>query len=187
MMPPITSKEINYALWTTGGFGNRLRAWRSFEAWCESGFNGRVALRELGKAGGGQCAYNLDSAQVWPYYLHWIYEDGIDPGNIMFNEAAPDWRVQLQGELWTGGDNEGYFLHTFARAQMRPALKLQQHVSTGLRTRMLLKGYCTPSSWADLEVLIERYPDHVIEISIYSGTLGNTPGRNALVWEVRKY
>jgi hypothetical protein len=45
----------------------------------------------------------------------------------------------------------------------------------------------TPSSYADLEVLLERYPDHVFEISVWASCLGDTPGRNAIIWEIRRY
>jgi hypothetical protein len=46
----------------------------------------------------------------------------------------------------------------------------------------------TPSSWADFEALLELYPSHVLEVSVYAGTtVGDVPGRNAVVWEVRRY
>ena len=105
----------------------------------------------------------------------------------MVNEAAPDQCVVLQGELWTGGDIPGYFLYSTVRAHMRPALKKESHESRGLLTRQLLRGNMTPSSYSDLQELEQLYPDHVIELSVYSKCVGDTPGRNTLVWEIRQY
>jgi len=45
----------------------------------------------------------------------------------------------------------------------------------------------TPSSHDDWNELLERYPGHVLEVSIYDRCLGDLPNRNSLVWEVRKY
>jgi len=35
--------------------------------------------------------------------------------------------------------------------------------------------------------LLDLYPDHVIEFSAAEVFVGDRPGRNAVVWEVRKY
>lgn len=182
----ILTKTENYRLWQSNAFGNKLRAWRTYEDWEASNFAGLVVLRQLAEGGGGKCIYNLKPDQV-PWAFVQCVVCGVDPSTIMINEAAPDHHVLLQGELWTGGEREGYFIHSWAKAQMRPALAQQQTISYGLQTRMLLRSTMTPSSYADLEVLIERYPDHAIEVSIYEHCLGDIPGRNSLVWEVRKY
>lgn len=183
----ILSKAENFRLWTSGAFGNRLRAWRSYEAWERSGFPGRVVLRYLG-AGGGPCVYDVPRGEVFGELAALAY-DGWDVRRIMINEAAPDHAVALQGEfldLAPDGRSD-YFLHSFVRAHMRPALARQRIVSTGLRTRALLRGCMTPSSYADFEAVLERCPGHVVELSVYRRCLGDVPGRNALVWEVRRY
>ena len=184
--PSIWDKEQNYDLWTSGAFGNRFRAWRTYEEYLASGFGGRVVLRYLGDAGGKWCRYNLPPDEV-AQTIQKCVQSGADPALMMFNEAAPDHCVVLQGELWNGGDNWNYFYHSFARAQMRAALTAAPKESWGLRTAMLLRSHMTPSSYADLEVLRERYPDHVLEISIFACCVGDTPGRNTVVWEVRRY
>jgi hypothetical protein len=51
----------------------------------------------------------------------------------------------------------------------------------------MLKATMTPASHDDWLLLIDKYPKHVIEVSIYDCCLGDMPGRNALVWEVRRY
>lgn len=135
---------------------------------------------------GQWCAYNLPREQVQPTIIRWLGE-GADFQRITFNEAAPDHRVLLNGEYWTGADRLGYLFYSRSRAQMRDALRQDPHEAQGLHSWLLLKHLMTPSSWEDWLVLEQWYPDHVIELSIYECCLGDTPGRNTLVWEARRY
>lgn len=57
----------------------------------------------------------------------------------------------------------------------------------GLTAVSLLRSLLTPSSMSDLEALLEKWPDHVVELSALDRCLGTIPGRNAVVWEVRHY
>lgn len=182
----IENKAQNYKLWVSGALGNRLRSWRTHEEYLTSRFGGRVVLRYLGECGGRWCKYNLRRDEVDPTIKGWLRE-GAELKRVMFNEAAPDQHVTLQGELWNGGDNWNYFHHSFARLHMRAALAAAPERSCGLRTEFLLRSHMTFSSYADLQVLRELYPDHVLEIGVYSVCVGDIPGRNALVWEVRRY
>lgn len=183
----ISSKAQNYRLWRAGAFGNKLHAWRTIEAWECSSFGGRVVLRYLGKTGDGLCAYNLQPEEVEITAHAWVQFKGADRDRIMVNEAAPDHNVVIQGYLWCGGEAHNQFYYSRARLQMRDALRHAPEYSYGLKTDLLLKGAMTPSSWSDFEALREQYHDHVIELSVYSCNLGDTPGRNTLIWEVRQY
>jgi len=182
-MTPILTKRQNYALWQSGAFGNKLRAWRSVDEWQASGFHGRVVLREMGR-GGGRCLYNVEPEAVFDSLLVWAVE-GIPLDRVMVNEAAPDQYAILQGEY----DNElwGCFYYSRCAKHMRDALRVAPQETYGLRSDMLLRGAMTPSSYEDWRVLLDQYPKHVLEVSIYDRCLGDTPGRNALVWEVRRY
>lgn len=184
--PAVLSKEQNYRLWKAGMYGNRLRTWRTHEEYLASGFGGHIVLRYLGAAGGGWCRYNVPPERVRDVLAEFVGE-GADPKLVMYNEAAPDKKVRVQGELWNGGDQWNHFFHSFARMHMRPALITAPQTSSGLRTEHLLRSNMTPSSYEDLNVLRERFLDHVFEISIYDVCLGDTPGRNSLVWEIRRY
>jgi hypothetical protein len=182
----VLTKEQNYRLWKGGAFGNKLRQWRTLDEWEKSGFAGQVVLRYLGSAGGGFCKYNLRPGEVDAVVEDWI-KAGAERPKIMVNEAAPDRAVVLQGELWNGADPWNYFLYSTVRAHMRPALERESRVSKGLATELLLRSTLTPSSYSDLGAVRERYPDHAIELSVYSIMVGDIPGRNTLIWEVRKY
>ena len=192
-LPPATvlSKPQNYRLWQGGAFGNKLRAWRTVAEWRESGFGGMVVLRTV-MGGNGPCRYNLNPEEVDAVVDTWLALD-IPLDRIMVNEAAPDGDVILQGEylndIYTvdGEAGWGYFRYSRARTQMRDALAAAPEVAHRLRSDLLLKLAMTPSSHEDWTRLLEQYPGHVLEVSIYDRCLGDIPGRNALVWEVRKY
>lgn len=179
----VFTKQHNLKLWTTGAYGNRLRCWRTIEEYEQSNFSGLVVLRYL-EPNKPWCKYNLRKAEVQPVIEQFVSQ-GAQRSKIMINEAAPDKYVIFNGELWLGPHEE--LLYSTVKMHMRPALAAQQLRAQGLYTRMLLRSLMTPSSYEDLQVLIETYNEHAIELSIYSICIGNIPGRNALVWEVRKY
>jgi hypothetical protein len=193
MMDPILTKERNYNLWQSGAFGSKLRSWRSVEEWRKSGFDGLIVLRRL-VAGAANCKYNLQSDQVDGVVAEWI-ASGATIDSIMVNEAAPDGdHIMLQGEYFNDafGDGHvatipGYFLYSKVHQQMRLALREESSHACGLRADLLLRGCMTPSSYEDFRAILELYPRHVVEVSIYDCCVGDVPGRNALVWEVRRY
>lgn len=182
-MTPVLTKAANFRLWQSGAFGNKLRAWRSLAEWRESGFDGLVVLRTL--APGGLCIYNLRPEQLEWQAVQAVQRRIVELDQLMVNEAAPDQYAILQGEY----DNElwGCFYYSTARHHMRDALREAPQEVYGLRSDMLLRGAMTPSSYEDWRVLLDQYPKHVLEVSVYDRCLGDTPGRNALIWEVRRY
>lgn len=188
----ILTKHENYRRWQAGELGNKLRAWSSVEAWRESGFGGVVVLRVLRAAGGGPTVYNLQPEDVEPAVEKWV-SSGIPRDRIMVNEAAPDKSAILQGEYLNDvygispDDSYDYFRYTRVAAHMRTALSAKTEVAQGLLARLLIWQAVTPASYEDWQELISRYQHHVFEVSIYDRCLGDVPGRNALVWEVRRY
>lgn len=181
----ILTKKQNFKLWVSGGLGNRLRVWSSLGELEANGFQGLISLRYLG-IGGQWCFYDLPLTEVRAKIALMVSE-GADEKLIMLNEGAPDDSIEIQGELWNGMDRPYWFRFSRAKLKMRDALKVSSETSQGLQSLNLLRSTMTPSSWGDFEVLLEMYPDHVFEVSVYSRCLGDTPGRNALVWEIRRY
>jgi hypothetical protein len=184
----ILTKKQNCRLWQSGEFGNKLRAWQTVDEWRESGFAGLIVLRlRSSNTSWNPCLYNLSPHAIDRAVDCWL-NSGIAYHQIMVNEAAPDSDVILQGEyLNDPGLCWGYFLHSRSRAHLRDALRLAPIVTQGLRSNLIIQQAMTPSSYEDWQMLIDRYPDHVFEVSIYDRCLGDIPNRNALVWEIRKY
>jgi len=189
---PVLTKKQNFRLWQGGEFGNKLLAWRTVSDWRASGFAGSVVLRVLLPVGGGPTLYNVRPNEVDGVVREWT-RSGVPLEDIMVNEAAPDRDVVLQGEylndVYGAGDDVswGYFLHSRVVRHMRDALAERSGVVCGLAADVMLRQAMTPSSHEDWLLLLDRYPGHVLEVSIYGRCLGDTPWRNTLVWEVRRY
>lgn len=178
----ITTKYINYKLYNQGLFGNKLRTWNSIDEFIESGYKGSVSIRYKGKSAGKFCYYNVTNIQT-------IIKDILDKGGsrdlIMINESAPDEYLTIQGEI-TRNEYGLYLYYSTLKGKMRDCMKYAIS-SEGLKVKLLLEHYLTPSSYDDIMDLLDKYPDHTIEFSTYSKCLGDCVGRNTIIWEVRSY
>ena len=184
----ILTKKQNYRLWQSGAFGNKLRAWRTVEEWQASGFGGSVSLRCLRDNPNGErgpCMYDVASGEVEFWIDEFARTSFVRRDEIMINESAPDEAVVLQGEYLN--ELQGGLYYSRVQLKMRDALRIAPEGALGLRADMLLRGAMTPSSYDDWRLLLDAYPGHVLEVSIYDRCLGDVPGRNALVWEIRRY
>ncbi|MBS3117783.1 hypothetical protein J4430_02795 [Candidatus Woesearchaeota archaeon] len=181
----VKTKEENYRLLQGGMFGNHLRMWDSFKEIVKSGYTGSVSIRYKGKGGGGEALYEVPFDKIWQRQEE-IIKRGAEKDLITFNESAPDRRLTLQGELETSIRH--YLLeYSTDKVGMREALGNFRKRAEGLKARMMLELFLTPSSYQDMMALIELFPDCIIEFSAYEICLGNIPGRNAVIWEVRDY
>ncbi len=183
-MNPILTKRQNYELCHAGAYGNRVRQWDSIEDWAASDYEGPLALRVALEHGGGPKEFHVEPKMVEAWATLWNLMYGVRRDQIRLAEMANGRRI-LQGQY--ANDFTGEFLHTFETGPMPEALAKSHAYAFGLRSKLLLQAHMTPSSYTDLEVLFEQYPDHVFEISVWASCLGDTPGRNAIIWEVRRY
>jgi hypothetical protein len=180
---PILTKRQSYELCHAGAYGNRVRQWDSIEAWQASGYDEPVAMRVALESGGGPKVFYVPPCNVGIIAELWG-DLGVRRDQIRLSEMADGRRI-LQGQY--ANDFTGEFLHTFETGPMLEALTKSHAYAFSLRSKLLLQAHMTPSSYADLEVLLEQYPDHVFELSVWASCLGDTPGRNAIIWEVRRY
>jgi hypothetical protein len=184
----IDNKRQSFAIYEKGGFGNKLRTWdhvNDFVLGAGRNYAGTVSMRYKG-TGGAWTAYNVKPGDVIDTAIKWVAE-GADFNWIVVNESAPDDLLTIQGEiiLWPDGLN---FLWNTAKVKMRTAMQVGfEHNAVGLRALMMLKHYCSPSSYDDLMELFDLYPNSAIEFSVYKISLGDTRGRNTIVWECRNY
>lgn len=169
---------------TAGLWGNRLKIWPLEEFVDEGNPSARYVLRYLGSAGGAWCFYHLMVDQI-PEYVKRIISEGGDPSLITVNLQAPPHLSTFNAEYLNEG--KGYLFYSTAALPMREALRIYPQHTDGFRARCLLRHFLSPASYSDFEPILESYPDHVIEISAFSCHLGDLPGRNAIVWEVRQY
>lgn len=187
-MSIISRKHQAIELVLAGGFGNKLRFWRNIEDLWQSGYTGKVSIRTL-IGGNGKCKYACELHQIESTVKSWK----LNPNLVYFNEDAPDESLVIQGEFLNelvsidSRVYNGTFVYSMEKTKMRTAIRANPSVAYGYKALNLIRSNMTPSSWSDFEMLLDQYPGHVLELSIYSKCLGDIPGRNALVWEIRRY
>ncbi len=83
---------------------------------------------------------------------------------------------------------QGFIAVGFGLPPMRITMAAGLHRHCGyLQTKVLLDRYMDPASRDDVDALLERYPDATIEFTCFTVNVGNIPGRNTMMWEVRNY
>jgi hypothetical protein len=70
---------------------------------------------------------------------------------------------------------------------MRDALRLDGRQVYGLAAAHLIQRYLDQNSQEWLWHLLDSYPGHVVEFSVYDKCWGTVPGYNSVFWEVRQY
>lgn len=184
MPTPVLRKTDFYRRWRAMEFGNRGHSWDTLDEVMASNLPGPFAIR-----------YKVPGSRFMRYHIHkselrsvaeQFIQDGANPSLFEFSPMQPDGKLVLQGEVQ--GDHYGLSLF-FSRAKkpMRVALAESGKQVHGLQAKMILQGACDSSSLDDLLQLVERFPDHVIEFSVYSCHVGVIPKRNTVIWEVRKF
>lgn len=58
---------------------------------------------------------------------------------------------------------------------------------SGVAANAILRNYLWPNDYEDLMTLLERYPGHVVEMTVCDRAVGKIPMRNTVIWEVRNY
>lgn len=111
-------------------------------------------------------------------------------GGTMATELAPDHLATLQACLFDfpgrGLMLEAYYPYQGLVLRHRDAM-LRAKSYEGLKLRAILQTYVDPHTLNDFEFLLSEYPDHVIEFTSYGCRVGEFPGRNTLIWEIRLY
>jgi len=187
----ILTKRRNFELCHVGAYGNRIRQWNSVEEWLASGYNDPVAMRVALQAGGGPKRFGVAASKVEEVAAEWD-RAGVRRECIRLSEIVDGVRI-LQGHylndvyVQDGEARWGYFQFTNRSGVVPLALGEWRSSCFGLEATLLIQAAMTPSSYADWQALLERYPGHVLEFSVWQDCLGDTPGRNAVVWEIRRY
>lgn len=183
--PTIDTKEECYTLYHAGIFGNSPLVWNTYEEVMNSGWRGEVCIRGRIPLTRGRVRYNIPLETLKDEVEIMKRETGLSDYQISFNQSMPDERLILQGELMR--DNPFYLLYTTVKKPMNLALSEEEKHASGFTALNLLKANLFPSSFSDIEALVDRFPNSVFEFSAYEIAVGNIPGRNVVVWEGRNY
>lgn len=180
-MRPVLSKADFVRRYQAGEFGNHSPTWDTPEELAKDAEpDALVHLRN--RIAGGSTYYNIRAADAFDLWT----EMGPQIPQWYCSAMAPTEHTIAQGEVMDGPWGL-HLLWTFVKKPMREALTQFHHTDVGLVARMRLRIGMNDLSYEWFQYLLEAYPDHVIEFSIYDHCWGTVPGHNTVFWEVRKY
>ena len=180
----IRNKKDFYELYKKRAFGNRALAWDSLEELNSSDHTGDICIRGIGMPR-EWVKYNVPRKNT-QIEIEILKQKKFPIEKLRFNEAMPDHNLLIQGEIRLSHSHID-LTYTTLKKPMNQGLKEEELHTNGLQAIHILKSNFYPSSYADLQVLLEKYPNSVIEFSTYSCQVGEIPGRNTVIWEVRNY
>ena len=182
----IQNKKEYYLLYENEFFGNKALTWGTYEEILQSGWKGKVCIRSQRIISGkNKVIFNIPLENL-QYEIKKLEEKKILRREMTFNQSMPDDKLLLQGEVMRQM-GEWELLYTTVKKPMNRALEEESLSARGLKAREIIKTYFNPSSYSDLEALMEIFPDSVVEFGCYSINIGNIPSRNVVIWEVRNY
>ena len=186
MRGPILTKAQMYAALVAGDFGNTVPQWFTIREWQDRAIlrNQRLwGVRHATLGGFLGTRLNVETNDVPK-----VIEEGRFGKDYQISPMISEWgKVVWEGNIERQTDGlfaEGH-LYPEPGSWRRHMLHPQQW--HGVSALALLNLVLNENSMDDLRILLDEYPDHVIELSAMEGCWGTVPGRNAIIWEVRLY
>ena len=177
---PVTTKKNFVERYERGEFGNRSPTWHTLQQWQASGYLGSMHLRS--RTAGAPTWYDVPAAAVERKYR----ELNASSTTHYLSAMAPTQLTLFQGEVQRTPAGLYLYYTTVARP-MRQALATGGRSSTGIMAKQLLKYFLCSNSFDWLQVLLDRYDNHIVEFSTYRRPWGTLPHFNTVFWEVRNY
>jgi len=169
-----------YEMLRRGLFGNTLRTWDTEEEYLSSGFTGRTSLRC--RKPGVTFRHGMTHEEALRVGRECF--EGCEPSDFIYCESAPEWEVLFQGEVCR--TERGLELsYSQERVNLREAMKAPK-VAQGLVALLIVQHYLDGNDYVCLMDLLDLYPDHVVEFSLFNHSLGHLR-RRLVAWEVRAY
>lgn len=187
IFPPVLTKRDFVQRYSNNPseFGNCSPTWNTLEEWIRDISYSASLWHIRNRVAGGPTYYNIYTCNVGHYWRKCLH-NGATLDSLYISEMAPTQRTLIQGELMQSTDSLTLYYSTLKKP-MRNALREGGQEARGIIVSRLLQYYLCPRSYEWLQVLLERYPDHVIEFSTYACEFGTVPGYNTCFWEVRRY
>jgi len=180
----VATKAQMYEAYAAGTFGNRPVYFPTVDSYLQSDFAGFVGIRN--RVPGSpfcDCRPHCREATI-EKLLRWN-RVGLDWSTVTLSEAAPHETQTINAEVMR--DHTGLQVHwSNVRKVMREALAECAWLWCGLRAAELLRHHLDAPSHDNLMDLLDRYPDHVIELTVFTRSVG-VLGWNTIFWAVRWY
>jgi len=187
MRSPITDKTTMYRLLSAGLLGNTIEQFFSVDAWGKSAAAARYDLwgvRTLKP--GGPLRLNVPTADVSQVADSPEFRSAGVNISAMVSALYPTlWQgdvVRTTYGLEIVGHTRPPLGYNWRQIMLKPEPTL-----SGVAAVAKLKGVLNENGWDDVQDLLDLYPDHVLELSVFDRCLGVLPGRNYIMWEVRHY
>lgn len=184
---PVLNKTDFAIRYKAGEFGNASPTWATIEEFrkkFDSVPNGLYHLRN--RIRGGATYYDLNRDDVWRV-INQLEEIGHDMTTFYVSAMAPTSKTILQGEVIQSEKGGLYLFYSCLPLTMREGLAADGRNVSGVTARYLIEKYLCPNSQEWLQILLNRYTNHVVEFSAYSVEWGTVSGYNTVFWEVRNY
>jgi len=120
-----------------------------------------------------------------------ITKKEIIKNKINFNDITVCEQPELKGKCVLNAElminHKGLNLrYKVGNMWMRPAMKNPDR-AIGLKAKFILEKYLNSSDYDTIMDLLNIYPDHIIEFTVFDHYVGTIPNRNTIIWEVRRY
>lgn len=179
--PPVLTKSDFVRRYQSGEFGNAAPTWGTLEEYLASGYRGLIHIRN--RVANADTWYNVrreDARATWNLAI----SRGYAPEQLYVSAMAPTERTLIQGEVQRGVGGLDLTYTTVAQP-MRDALREKTQYLHGAQATVLLQFFMNEYSWDWLCTLLDCYPDHVVEFSVYGVEWGTVSGHNTVFWEIR--
>lgn len=187
----ITSKAQMVTLLLNNQLGNTAPAWLSVEGWLDflirQPHYNIWGVRSL--TPGGPCVLNCQTAAVTAA-MDVIRNGGHKP----YISLMIDGLVDVTAWLEVYESKNGLVVEGIEHPDTAGGMNWRNSMNTSIRktwagtaAKMVLARHLNANSLDDLRLLLDTYPEHVIELSALDRCFGTVPHRNAICWEVRLY
>jgi len=183
---PVLNKRDFVRRYRDGEFGNASPTWDSVEGFLSDKASTTSDLFHLrNRVRSGPTYYDVPGDLV-DITLRKALAEGVKESDLYVSQMAPTALTTLQGEIQQTPDGL-YLYYTRVKKPMRDALRESAHEARGIIALEMLRAAFTVGDFEWMGVLLDRYPDHVLEFSTYSKAYGTIPGCRVVWWEVRSY
>ena len=180
----VRSKAGQYVLYENSPLGNRPLIWNTYQDIIKSGWTRDVCIRS--KQTGWKTRYNISLSKLRKE-IDSVVKKGMPESMLVFNQLMPDPHLTIQGEITEVPTLGTCLTYTTIKKPMKRALAIEQKYLNGLQAKLLLERELFPPSLEEVNMIRKAFPDSVIEFSSYETLVGELPGRNTIIWEVRDY
>lgn len=180
--PPVRSKREMVPLYTRGCFGNHSPTWLDPYLFQQEAPRGSLYHLRNGAVAGGVTYYKQRQEEA---FCRWTKQPRLEDWYCSMQVPyAVEQSLLLQGEVFRDTFGLRLFYST-VKKPMRDALVEYSRDVSGIMARLLIAEAMDPSSYDDLQTLLDEYDGHIVEFSSYSVCWGTVPNRNTIFWEVR--